>query len=79
MRVESNQVVPDFVSEAEIRAQGGDAQDAMEARQEAVKRQLVWLKRKRTGEAKDLRPRKRHRRSTFVWIMCLHNQVRKHI
>lgn len=73
-------IVADYTDEAElISGQGGDVVAAATAlKEDRVKRQAAWLKRKAgdlTVTKSVIRPRKRHRRAALQWALSLDNQV----
>ena len=50
---------------------------------EQVTRQENWLKRSRpdaeNSDKCDWKPRKRHRKSAYQWLCCLHNQLKTYV
>lgn len=43
---------------------------------ERCQRQIAYLKRKKETSAKELQPRKRHRKSALQWLVTVENQAR---
>lgn len=72
------QVVADYTSQKSLAMAEGGEEARASAAKEQVARQRAWLKRGRGDSIvkdKDLRPRKRHRKSCLQWIASVHNQA----
>lgn len=71
----ATEVVADYVSDVAMAELTGGDEGAEQAKLDRAKRQRQFLKRKLDGKAKDLQPRKRHRRSAYQWLVGLNNQA----
>ena len=68
------QDVPHYVGEVTLASLEGNKAHALELQK---KRQIAWLKRQSTDntQAADWRPKTRHRRGAYTWLVTLHNQM----
>ena len=73
------QEIPDYAGDLTFQEIEGTLDQAVQQQNE---RQSSWLKRARDGgrgDEKLVRPRKRHRKSSYVWLCALHNQLLQYI
>lgn len=70
------QVVRDFVAEDDIlQATGSDEKAVQKERDDREARHKAWALKRKSGEQQLWRPRKRHRKDSWAWLVNLENQV----
>lgn len=71
-------VVSDNVSEQQVlEAKGATENDVEAERQAQTKRQQSWVTKRRSGEAASWRPRKRHRKDSWLLLVQMDHQLRE--
>lgn len=71
----TREVIADFIPEADMRETMDGVDGRQQANDESAARQRLFLKRAGDPGHPDLRPRKRHRKSAYQWLVAVDNQV----
>ena len=72
------QVVPDYIADEKFAIVNKEIREVGEAQGDRQHRQTAWLNKKRGRYVKpsEWQPRKRHRKSTFVWLAQMDHQLK---